>query len=196
MFLKLIGHPEKEGTVDFIHSDAIGYTQAFIRFSVFFGLEFFLHDGNRGGFHDTTHKQDHRQYQPHFDSHCQVHEDSKEERYQQHDDIRFGHFEQIEELSPFTHIVRNDNENTSQTGHGNELGEGSEEQKDKQKHHGMYQPGYRGPTSVIDVGHGPGNGAGSWYATEQWGNDVGHTLGHQLRVGVMLGTDDAIGYHG
>ena len=49
-------------------------------------------------------------------------------------------------------------------------------------------------TTIINIGHGTGDGTCGWDSAKEWGSEVSQTLGYQLGITVMMIADDTIGY--
>ncbi len=48
-------------------------------------------------------------------------------------------------------------------------------------------------TTIIDIGHGTGNGTCCWDSAKEWRGEIGQTLSYQLGVTVVMIADYTIG---
>jgi len=67
---------------------------------------------SRGACHSRDEEQ-RRQDHPGLDGHRQIRKHGQPKRYQPHADVSPGQSQQLRNLTPLTHVVRHDNENSS-----------------------------------------------------------------------------------
>ena len=67
-------------------------------------------------------------------------------------------------------------------------------EQNEHEHHGMDDSGNGGASTVVDVGHGAGNGTGCGDTSEEGCDDIGRSLGDEFHVAVVLVSGNAIGH--
>ena len=102
----------------------------------------------------------------------------QEERDEQDGYVRFRILEQAFEHPPAAHVVGYHHQYACQACHRDKFRQRHQEDKDKQQHYGMDNARYGCLSSVIDVGHGAGNGSCGRDSAENRRYDIGNALCH------------------
>ena len=198
-FLELVGYAEEIGAVDFVHLHALRYDEVlFVHFGVglFVGIYLVGYHLHLCGFGHALHEEQAGYEQSHLDGYGEVEDDGEEEGDAQYGDVALGVLHELHHGAPAAHIVRHHDEHAGQAGHGNVGGQGHEREEDDQQHDGVYDTGHGRASAVVDVGHGPGYGAGTGYAAEERRAEVGHALAYKFLVGVVMVAAHAVGHGG
>ena len=106
----------------------------------------------------ASHEEQTGDDQSHLNGDGQVEDDGEEEGDEQYGDVTLGILGQGEERAPAAHAIAHHHQHTGQTGHGNILCQGHEEEEDEQQYGSMDDTGDGGASAIVDVGHGAGDG--------------------------------------
>ena len=158
------------------------------------GIDFVADDADFGGLHDALDEEGAGDDEAYLDGYGKVKYDGEEEGHKEYGDVALGVFEQAFECAPAAHVVADDDEYACEGGHGYVAGVGHEDEEYEEQDEGVYDAGYGGAASVVDVGHGAGYGSCGRDSAEKWCDDVSCALCDEFHVGVVAVADDAIGY--
>ena len=195
--IELVGDAEEEGTVDLIYGTTFGNGQTVMDMAqahFIAGIDFVVDDTDLCGLHDAFHEEGTSGDETHLNGDGEVEDDGEEKGGEQHQDITLGVVHEALQRAPTAHVIADDDQHGSQGSHGYVLGIRHENEQDEQKHHGMDDAGNGCAATVVDVGHGAGNGTGCGDAAKERRDDIGRSLGDEFHVAVVLVSGNAIGH--
>ena len=123
--------------------------------------------GDIGGLGHTTHEEQTGADESDLDGDGEVEDDRQQEGDPQDDDVALGVLQDRSEGAPATHVVADDDQHTSQTGHRDVLCQRHEEEEDEQQHGSVDDTSHRRATAIIDVGHRTGDGSSGGNTAEE-----------------------------
>lgn len=187
---------EEVRSVDFIDLDSVRNREGFLfgRIEVRLRSRIYLvrDYGNLRGLHYSLYEEDAGDEKSDADGYGKVEQYSQEKGEEEYDDVGLGVVEEFPEGSPAAHVVRNDHEDSAEACHRDILCQRHEEEEYQEQYDRMDDTCHRGLSSVIDIGHGPGDCAGGRDAAENRGDHVGDAEGDEFGVGIMFVSDDAV----
>lgn len=108
-------------------------------------------------------------------------DDGEEEGDQEHRNIALRILHQRQETSPSAHSVGYDNQYTGKTCHRDVFGKRHQEEEYQQQYHSMNDAGNWSLTTIINIGHGTGDGTCGWDSAKEWGSEVSQNPGLPTR---------------
>ena len=130
------------------------------------------------------------------DRNRQVDEHGEAERREQNGDVALWRAQLAAKGSPFTHVVRNDDEDRRKRRKWNQRSVATEEERDEQQRERVGDAGDRRSSAVLDVRRRSRDRAGGRNAAEERRCHVGDTLRNQFHVRAMTAADHPVGDDG
>ena len=144
----------------------------------------------------AAHAEETGYHEANLDGYGEVEDNGEDEGEPEDEGVALGVVHHLSYCAPSAHVVADYDEDTCETCHWDILGVWHKEEVDEEEHYGMDDACDRCLAAVVDIGHGAGNGACGWYASEDGAEHVGYSLSDELLVGVVLVTNDTVRHSG
>ena len=168
--LETVTGTEEVGTIDLVDLHALGDGQvlqiAGLHVGILVQVDLVVDHLHVGSLRHTLHKEQAGTDDTHLDGNGEVEDDSEQEGDDEHSDVALRVAHQGLERAPSTHAIAHDDKHAGQTGHRDVLCQGHEQQEDEQQYHSMDNARNGRTSTIINIGHGAGDGSRSRYATK------------------------------
>ena len=193
--LEPIGHAKEEGTLNLIDLGICGNHEFLIALTVVVERHLLLHNRDVHALHNSFEEENNGQDEAHLDSDSQVEDDRQEQGEEEDSDIATRLAAHRTDGPPATHIIRHNNQHTSQAGHRNEAHKAAQEEQNQEQNEGVNDTCNGSAAAIIDVGHRAGNSTRRGDTAKEGNYHIGNTVGDKLRVGVVPVANHTVGHH-